>query len=200
VNRSPHILVILGSTRQGRQGDKVIQWLMSRLNARSDAAFELVDLRDVALPIFDAAVPPAFGAVAEEARGWSAQVAHADGFIFVMPEYNHGYPASLKNAIDHLFKEWARKPAAIVSYGASGGGYRGAEQLRQVLIELKMVPVREQVGVATVWDAFDASGAPRHAALDGSIAAMVGELLWWTAALGAARELDPGALTARASA
>lgn len=190
MQRPPHILVILGSTRQGRHGDSVADWLMGRLQARPDATCELVDLRDLALPFFDAAVPPAYGAVAPEARDWSDRVAAADGFIFVMPEYNHGYPAPLKNAIDHLFGEWAHKPAAIVSYGASGGGYRGAEQLRQVLIELKVVPIREQVGIPAIWGAFDEAGVPRHAGLDSALDTMAAELLWWATALIPARDRD----------
>jgi NAD(P)H-dependent FMN reductase len=171
---------------------------MHRLNSRSEAAFTLVDLRDLALPFFDAAVPPAYGAIAAEARGWADSVNAADGFVFVTPEYNHGYPAVLKNAIDHLFQEWAHKPAAIVSYGASGGGYRGAEQLRQVLIELKAVPVRDQVGIPTVWAAFDETGRPRNTALDGSVDAMVTELLWWVSALIPARQHDLQAVAAGA--
>lgn len=190
MNRSPHILVILGSTRQGRNGDAVAQWLMSRLYARFDATFELVDLREIALPFFDAPAGPAYGAVAAEARGWADRVQAADGFIFITPEYNHGYPAPLKNAIDHLYREWGHKPAAIVSYGGLAGGYRAAEQLRQVLVELKVVPVREQVGVPAIWAAFDEAGEPRDAGLDGAIDAMATELLWWATALIPARERD----------
>jgi NAD(P)H-dependent FMN reductase len=190
VNRPPHILVILGSTRQGRHGDKVVEWLTSRLHTRSDASFEPIDLRDLGLPFYDAAIPPAYGQVAPEASGWADSVTNADGFIFVTPEYNHGYPAPLKNAIDHLFKEWAHKPAAIVSYGGSAGGYRGAEQLRQVLIELKIVPVREQVGIPAVWSAFDAAGRLQNATLDSAVDAMAVELLWWATALIPARERD----------
>ena len=196
MNRPPHILVILGSTRQGRHGDKVVRWLLSRLNTRSDAAFELVDLRELALPFFDAPTSPAYGVVAEEALGWAERVNNADGFIFVTPEYNHGYPAPLKNAIDHLYKEWAHKPAAIVNYGGPAGGYRGAEQLRQVLIELKVVRVREQVGIPAIWAAFDEAGAPQYAALDGALDAMAAELLWWATALIPARERDREAVAA----
>ena len=179
----PHILVIAGSTRQGRNGDKVVRWLMSRLEARSDATFELADLRELALPFFDAPAGPAYGPVAAEARSWAARVANADGFIVVTPEYNHGYPAPLKNALDHLYHEWAHKPAAIVTYGGVAGGYRAAEQLRQVLVELKMVPVREQVGVPAIRAAFDDAGEPRDAALEGALDAMMAELLWWAAIL-----------------
>jgi NAD(P)H-dependent FMN reductase len=186
----PHVLVVLGSTRQGRQGERVARWLMSRLTSRPDATFELVDLRALALPLFDSEVGPAYGAIAPEARGWAEKVRHADGFILVTPEYNHGYPAPLKNALDHLYHEWAYKPAAIVNYGGSAGGYRAAEQLRQVLVELKLVPVREQVGIPAVWEAFDEADEPRNAALDSSVDAMVAALLRWATALIPARERE----------
>jgi NAD(P)H-dependent FMN reductase len=194
MHHPPHILVIVGSTRQGRNGDTAVTWLMSRLNAQSDATFEVVDLRDLALPFFDTPVSPAHGPVAAEARTWADRVSNADGFIFVMPEYNHGYPAPLKNAIDYLYNEWAHKPAAIVSYGGLAGGSRAAEQLRLVLVELKTVPVREQVGIATVSAAFDEAGRPRNAALDRALEAMMTELLWWAVSLIPARERDRAAL------
>jgi NAD(P)H-dependent FMN reductase len=99
-------LVIFGSTRQGRRGDRVVHWLMERLGARTDASFALVDVRALGLPLFDAPVSPSRGQVMPEAEAWAAQVEHADGFIFVTPEYNHGYPAALKNALDHLYQPW----------------------------------------------------------------------------------------------
>jgi NAD(P)H-dependent FMN reductase len=166
MDRSPHILVVLGSTRQGRQGDKVARWLMNRLQARSDASFELADLRELALPFFDAPMGPSYGPVAPQAQEWARRVDSSDGFIFVTPEYNHGYPAALKNAIDHLYHEWGHKPAAIVNYGGFGGGYRAAEQLRQALVELKAVPIREQVGIPAIWPAFQIlTGKPGTEAL-----------------------------------
>ena len=103
--------------------------------------------------------------------------------MFVTPEYNHGYPAVLKNALDHLYREWGHKPAAVASYGASSGGYRAVEQLRQVFVELRMVPVREQVGVPTVWEAFDAEGHIRDEGLSRAADAMLNELVWWATTL-----------------
>jgi NAD(P)H-dependent FMN reductase len=193
VTSSPHFLLVVGSTRQGRNADKVVGWLTHQLRARSDATLELADLRDLALPFFDAPAGPAYGDVAVEARTWAERVANADGFIFLTPEYNHGYPAALKNAIDHLYHQWVHKPAAIISYGGFGGGYRAAEQLRQVLIELKMVPVREQVGIPAIWAAFDEAGAKRIEGLDDALHAMIDELLWWAEALIPAREQDRAA-------
>jgi NAD(P)H-dependent FMN reductase len=194
VDRTPHILVIFGSTRQGRRGERVVSWLMERLSKRDDATFELVDVRELGLPFFDAPVSPSRGQVMPEAAAWAAQVDRADGFIFVTPEYNHGYPAALKNAIDHLYQQWVHKPAAIVNYGGFAAGYRAAEQLRQVLIEVKMAPVREQVGISLVPGAvpgLDAEpGSPGEAYLQRALDGMLAELLWWAAALTPARERE----------
>ncbi|GHO70083.1 hypothetical protein KSC_089750 [Ktedonobacter sp. SOSP1-52] len=194
MNTYSRILVIFGSTRQGRRGEVVANWLMDRLATRTDAIFELVDLRDISLPFFDSPTSPVYGHIAPEAEQWAALVDRADGFIFVTPEYNHGYSAVLKNAIDHLYSQWAHKPAAIVSYGGFAAGYRAAEQLRQVLIELKMVPIREQVGISLVpnWvpSVSDAPDSPSGVFLDRSFNGMMTELLWWVTALIPARERD----------
>jgi NAD(P)H-dependent FMN reductase len=190
----PHIVVIFGSTRQARRGEVVANWLMDRLATRTDATFELVDLRDVSLPFFDSPASPVYGHIVPEAEQWAGQVEQADGFLFVTPEYNHSYPAVLKNAIDHLYSQWVHKPAGIVSYGGFAAGYRAAEQLRQVLIELKMVPIREQVGISLVPgmvpNVSDAPDSPGGAFLDRSFNAMMTELLWWVTALMPARERD----------
>ena len=183
-----HILIILGSTRQGRKGEAVARWLLERARSRSDMTFELVDLREWALPFFDSPVPPAFGKYDPAIKPWADKVGAADGYLFVTPEYNHGYPAVLKNAIDHLYAEWGRKPAAIVSYGSTAAGYRAAEQLRQVLIELRVAPIRAQVGVPKIWEAFDEAGQMRDPGLNQSLDALLDELSWWAQALKAARD------------
>jgi NAD(P)H-dependent FMN reductase len=194
MSTNPHILVIFGSTRQGRRGEVVTNWLMDRLALRTDATFELVDLRDVSLPFFDSLALPIHGHIVPEAENWAEQVARADGFIFVTPEYNYGYPAVLKNAIDHLYLQWVHKPAAIVNYGGFSAGYRVAEQLRQVLIELKMVPVREQVGISLVPgmvpNVSDKPDSPSGVFLNRAFNGMITELLWWATVLLPARERD----------
>ena len=133
----PHIQVILGSTRNGRLGDRVAAWFMGHASVRRDLTAELVDLRDWPLPFFDEPTPPIRGGYANPAqRAWAAKVEAADGYVFVSPEYNHGYTAVLKNALDHLYAEWTYKPAGFVGYGGLGGGIRAVEQLRQVVVEL----------------------------------------------------------------
>jgi NAD(P)H-dependent FMN reductase len=184
--------VILGSTRQGRQGENVARWLMRQLARWPGAEFALVDLRDCPLPFFDHPLPPASGQYAPEARRWAQTVASGDGYIIVTPEYNHGYPAVLKNALDHVYGEWNRKPVAFVSYGGAAAGYRAAEQLREVVVELQMAPMRAQVGIPLVWMAFDAGGEPRQPGLDRAVTGMVDDLLWWTRPQGGAGRRPPG--------
>jgi NAD(P)H-dependent FMN reductase len=183
----PHIQVILGSTRQGRSGEKVARWFMSHAEARTDLEVELVDLRDWPLPFFDQQRPPMMGGYSDPLQQrWAEQIARADGFVLVTPEYNHGYPAVLKNALDHLFAEWNRKPVGFVGYGGPGGGLRAVEQLRQVVVELEMVPMRQQVAVANVYRAFDQDGRLADAEhLDRQAGAVLDELARWTTALGA---------------
>src|SRR3954470_7581778 len=143
------IQIILGSIRQNRFGEKPAQWILQEARKREGVEFELIDLRDHPLPMFAEPTPPGRlnGNYPNElVSKWGKKVAEADGFIIVTPEYNHGYPPSLKNAIDHLFVEWGRKPVAFVGYGSAGGA-RAVEQLRQVAIELEMAPIRFAVHV-----------------------------------------------------
>lgn len=146
---SPTIHVIIGSTRQRRFSEKPARYLFDELSKRGDVVSELVDLRDWPLPFYDEPVSPASnkGNYANEAgKKWAAKVGEADGYIMVTPEYNHGYPAVLKNAIDWVFPEWKGKPVGFVGFGNAGGA-RAIEQLRQVVIELQMVPIRNAVHI-----------------------------------------------------
>lgn len=179
----PHLHVVLGSTRNGRFGDRVADWFMERATGREDLTAELVDLRDWPLPFFDQPTPPMAGGYTDEAqRRWAEKVASADGYVFVTPEYNHGYPAVLKNALDHLYAEWNDKPAAFVGYGGPGGGIRAVEQLRQVVVELQMVPMRSQVALASVYRVF-ADGPPADPALRRAADGVLDEVGRWAAAL-----------------
>lgn len=159
---APLVQVVLGSTRQGRFGDRVARWFLEAAGGRDDLQLELVDLRDWPLPFFDGAAPPMSGRYDDLAqRAWAAQVARADAYVLVTPEYNHGYPAVLKNALDTVYAEWSGKPVGFVGYGGTGGGIRAVEQLRQVVVELDMVPLREQVVLTRAYAAFDESGRLR---------------------------------------
>jgi NAD(P)H-dependent FMN reductase len=189
----PRIQVILASTRPGRFGEKPAAWLMNRLSARADLEAELVDLRDHPLPIFDQPASPARTLrdyPNEAIARWGRTVDEADGFIVVTPEYNHGYPASLKNALDHIFPELGRKPISFVGYGNVGGA-RAIEQLRLVAVELEMAPLRHAIHIlpelmvpAMKADPFTPE---LLAALDRRLDVAAADLVWWARALAAAR-------------
>jgi NAD(P)H-dependent FMN reductase len=142
------VLVIVGSTRARRIGRDIADWVATVGAGAMTAEFEVVDLRDWPLPMDDEPLIPAAGDgyQNDHTRGWSAKIAEGDAFVFVTPQYNWGYPASLKNALDHLYQEWSGKPAIIVSYGSQGGG-RCAAQLRQVLDGLRMKPAPTMPGL-----------------------------------------------------
>jgi NAD(P)H-dependent FMN reductase len=187
------ISVIVGSTRQGRFSEKPAQWIFQRLKNRGGVDARLLDLRDFPMPFFDQPAPPAMpGRPAYEnevVKKWTAEIARSDGFIFVTPEYNYGPSAVLKNALDWVYPEWNRKAAAFVSYGSAMGA-RGVQQLRLTAIELQLAPVRSSVHipVATLWAHFQGGDVDAGLTeLEGAAKTMIDDLLWWTAALKAAR-------------
>lgn len=136
--------IITGSIREGRVNLGVAQWVKEVVEASGKVEVEIVDLKEYDLPMFAEPMSPAYTTeLVESAKHapWSAKIASLDAFIFVTPEYNHGIPSVLKNALDFLYNEWNNKAAGIVSYG-SGGGIRSAEQLRVILSELQVAHVR----------------------------------------------------------
>jgi NAD(P)H-dependent FMN reductase len=145
----PLIQLIIGSTRPGRFADKPVAWLVDRLSRRDDFDLEILDLRDHPLAFYDHAVPPARAQrdyPSEDVARFGRAIDRADGFIIVTSEYNHGDPASLKNAMDHVFPEFNRKPVTFVGYGNVGGA-RAIEQMRLVCVEFEMAPLRHAVHI-----------------------------------------------------
>src|SRR5712691_8614463 len=139
------IAIILGSTRPGRNGEAVAKWVYEIAQKRTDAQFELVDIKDFNLPLLDEPVPPIMGQYSKpHTKAWAAKIGSFDGYVFVTPEYNHGISGALKNAIDFLFAEWNNKAAGFVSYGGAGGA-RAVEHLRLIMAELMVATVRAQV-------------------------------------------------------
>ncbi len=189
----PHIQVVLGTDREGRFSEKAGAWAMDRLGARDGLQAELVDLRDYPLPFYDQRVPPARGRrdYPPDIARWADKVDEADGYVLVTAEYNHGYPARLKNALDHAFPEFNRKPVAFVGYGNVGGA-RAIEQLRLVTIELEMAPLRHAVHVLPdvmrpVIQAGDDFDLELFAPLDPRLDTLATDLCWWAEALARAR-------------
>ncbi|EKD92934.1 MAG: NADPH-dependent FMN reductase [uncultured bacterium] len=155
------IHVILGSIREGRAGERVARWFMNAMKEYDRANLELVDLLDFPMPLFADGTPSSMREGPHPnatVQRWLDKVAEANGYIIITPEYNHGYPSALKNALDYPYKEWNNKPVGFVSYGSLAGGARVVEQLRQVVGELRMFDVRDQVLIPNIWAAFDEQG------------------------------------------
>ena len=181
------IAVILGSTRPGRRGELVAEWVMQRAKERTGATYELVDLLDYPLPHMDEPDPPSFGQYAgEHTKAWAETIASYDGFVFVTPEYNHSIPSVLKNAIDYVYAEWNNKAAALVAYGTVGGT-RAVEQLRGILSAVKIAHVHQQLAFSVFTD-FDEAGAfVPHPRNEPSVATMFDQVETWARALATVR-------------
>jgi NAD(P)H-dependent FMN reductase len=186
------IAVVLGSTRQGRFVDKPAAWVAEHLSARDGVSVDLVDLREHRLPLFDGN-PPARtlrNYPTEDVARLGRRIDAADGFVLLAPEYNHGYSAALKNAMDHTFVEWQRKPVAFVGWGNVGGA-RAVEQLRLVTVEFEMAPLRHAVHILP--DLMRASRASEpfdpsvFSPLQPKLEKLADDLLWWIDALATAR-------------
>ena len=183
------IKVIVGSTRANRFSEKPAQWILDVARKRADLDVELLDLRDYPLPLFEEPLPP--GLAKDQYSNpivvkWRDKILESDGFIICTPEYNHGYPAVLKNALDYTYFSWARKAVAFVSWGGAGGT-RGVEQLRLVAIELDMAPTRWAVHIPNPWFVKDVSEIDTEQNRQ-SAAALLDHLSWWAGALKAARQ------------
>lgn len=143
------IAIILGSTRPGRNGKAVADWVLAQAAGR-EATYELIDLADHPLPLFDEAIPPSAGMYQNEhTKKWAEVIAPYDGYVFVTPEYNHSISGVLKNAIDYLYAEWNDKAAAFVGYGGLGGG-RAIEHLRGIAGELQLADIRTQLSFSLI--------------------------------------------------
>lgn len=192
---NPKIAIIIGSTRDARFADKPANWLFEKAKElSSDLEFDLVDLRDYDLPLFNEMASNLWVPSTDaHAIKWQEKMAEYDGYVFVTPEYNSSIPASLKNALDQAGKEWVRKPAAVFGYGAVGAA-RAVEHLRAVTINLQMVPVRSTVNISGS-DFFKVSPlgangemAEIEAGILPSVKSMLADLAWWANATKAARD------------
>ena len=155
----PTLTIVIGSTRPGRVGPKFATWFRSLAIAHDGFDVELVDLAQLNLPFLDEPSHPRLRQyVHQHTIDWSRTVERSDAFVFVTPEYNFGYSAALKNAIDYLSQEWADKAVWFVSYGGVAGGTRAVQQLKQVVTALKMIPVAESVNLPFFTQFIDDSG------------------------------------------
>jgi NAD(P)H-dependent FMN reductase len=186
MNNSLHIALLMGSSREGRVCDTVTRWVAGQIESQGDLTLDVIDPAKLDLPRH-------LPSKADEATvALRERIGRADAVVVVTPEYNHGYPAALKQVIDSVHGEWQAKPVAFVSYGGVSRGLRAVEQLRLVFAELHTVTVRETVSFAGASEQFDASGALRDpdAAL-GAMKKLLAQLRWWASALLFARNDVP---------
>ena len=196
------IKIIIGSTRQNRFSEKPAHWIFEEVKKEKGVEAELLDLRDYPMPFFDSPMSPSMakGQYSNDVvKKWADKINDGDAFIIVAPEYNHGYTAVLKNAMDVIYPEWNRKPVGFVSYGGAMGA-RSVEQLRQVAVELQMAPIRHAIHIPN--DIFFAammgkgSEGPemfepiRKGPMGDSVERFFSDLLWWAKALKSARSND----------
>ncbi|MEV5750636.1 NAD(P)H-dependent oxidoreductase [Actinoallomurus sp. NPDC052308] len=187
------VAVIVGSVREGRFGTTVADWFADRARRRTDVDVDVIDLAEVGLPL----VFPAFGTApapdtTRALKTVTPRLAAADAFVVVTPEYNHSFPASLKNLIDWHSAEWHAKPVGFVSYGGLSGGLRAVEHLRPVFAELHAVTVRDTVSFHGARERFDAEGRPVDPdGCDAAAETLLDQLLWWAHALRDARAARP---------
>lgn len=182
------IAIILGSTRPGRNGEAVAKWVVERAKARSDAQFELLDVKDFNLPLLDEPVPPSMGQYSKEhTKRWAATINAFDAYVFVTPEYNHSTSGALKNAIDFIYQEWNNKAAGFVSYGSAGGA-RAVEHLRLIMAEMQVATVRAQVMFSLMTDFENFSTFKPAAQHESSLKTMLDQLVSWGTALKGVRK------------
>jgi NAD(P)H-dependent FMN reductase len=188
---NPKIGIIISSTRDTRYADKPTQWVHNIASQRTDLDFEILDLRDFPLPFFNEVASNLWAPTQNEVgQRWQKKVAEFDGFIFIVAEYNRSITAALKNALDFAYPEWNRKAAAYVGYGSVGAA-RAIEHLRNISVELQMVPLRSGVHIqgadfmATWQQGAELTSIPH---LQPLVTTMLDELVWWATALKVARE------------
>jgi NAD(P)H-dependent FMN reductase len=179
------LMVVIASTRPGRVGLPVAQWFIRRAERHGGFELDVADLAEVDLPMLNEASHPRLRRYNQpHTLDWSARVDAADAFVFVTSEYNHGYPAPLKNAIDYLHEEWRYKPLGFVSYGGVAAGTRAVQQLKQVVTALRIVPVTESVNIPFVAQFIDDDGAVQpNEVMEQAATAMLDEIARVQAAL-----------------
>lgn len=193
MNQQIKVGLIYGSARQGRFCDTVARWTEKELGKSGDFTIEVIDPAVHARP--DRNQTPQHQSGSH--RPLRAQLGEADAFVVVTPEYNHGYPAALKELIDSAGEEWHAKPVAFVSYGGVSGGLRAVEQLRQVFAELHVVSIRDSVSFQNAWQLFDSAGCPADPdRCSAQMSKMLAKLHWWATALRSAREQKPYSVAA----
>ncbi|MCL4352975.1 NAD(P)H-dependent oxidoreductase [Patescibacteria group bacterium] len=187
------IQIIIGTTRIDRFSETAARYIYGEAKKRKELEVELLDLRDYPMPFYEDSIPPKMlkgkytNAIVKK---WAGKISKGDGYIIVTGEYNHGYPAVLKNALDYIYYEWGNKPVGFVAYGSVGGS-RAIEQLRQVVAELQMTSIRSAIYIP--WPIYMAAREKKEnpfAPLASLTKEFLDQLTWWTKVLKSARDVQ----------
>jgi NAD(P)H-dependent FMN reductase len=174
----PKLLIVIASTRPGRVGLPVANWFTERAREHGGFEVQVIDLSELALPLLDEPAHPRLRRYTRDhTHAWSAIVERADALVFVTSEYNHGYPAPLKNAIDYLHHEWQYKPVGFVSYGGVAAGTRAVQQLKQVVAAVHMMPAVAAVSIPFVQQFLKDGVIEANDVMVGAAADLLDELL-----------------------
>jgi len=184
------LMIVIASTRPGRVGLPVGTWFTNRVREQGGFEIDLVDLAELKLPFMDEPNHPRLRQYTHQhTKEWSARVDAAEAFVFVMPEYNYGFNAPLKNAIDYLLQEWQYKPVGFVTYGGIAGGTRALQLIKPVLSALKLVPVTEAVNIPFVAQYINEEDRfVTGESIERAVPAMLNELTRWAKTLKTMRE------------
>ena len=182
--------IIIASTREGRKGPSVANWVFEEALKHEQFKTELLDLKEINLPFLDEPHHPNQRKYTKQSTiEWSAIIEPTDAFIVVTPEYNHGFPATLKNALDTVYQEWNNKPIAFVSYGGLSGGIRAVELIKPVILALKMLPIVHSVNIPFFAQQIDETGKfNANEKMQKSLGSLFSELTKWTKVLKEVRE------------
>lgn len=182
MNNKFNIPVLLGTARSGRASEDVAHFVCQKLSENKNIVSELIDVKD---HLYTITTPPwGEGGADKSKTKWKEIMEHADALVIVTPEYNHSYPGELKLLLDSLYEEYEKKPVGVCGVSAGGlGGARVALHIKQVLIELKMIPARNSVYFSNVKDLFNESGTIKDTSYGERVGTMLEEIFWYTSAL-----------------
>ena len=178
------LTVVLASVRDGRAGEAIAQWFVTRAKEHGQFDIEIADLKELNLPIMNEPQHPRLKKyVHESSKRWSGIVGGSDAFVFVTPEYNYTMPPALVNALDTVYHEWTYKPVAFVSYGGVSGGIRSVQTAKLMVTGFKMMPMVEAVNIPFYTQLMQDGAFKSNETHDKAVGPMLDELARWSEAL-----------------
>ena len=180
----PKLTVILASVRDGRAGEGIARWFITRAKEHGKFDIHFADLKEVNLPFLDEPHHPRLRKyVRDSTKSWSEIVGGSDAFVFVSAEYNYSTPPALVNALDTVYHEWSYKPVGFVTYGGISGGLRAMQMTRTMVTAFKMMPMVEAVNIPFFAQLMENGVFKSNETHDKAVPVMLDELLRWSEAM-----------------